>query len=160
MYEDPDDVNGFILLPDLKWDGKTKETLYLIAIARPKGIRSLRDLKAEHLPLLRNIRDGSVAAISEKFGINRNQLRIYVHYQPSFYHFHVHFTYLKHEAPGIHCERSHLLDTIISNIELLPIYYQQVILSFTVRESDELFEKFNDQMSSDESSKKKIRTDE
>lgn len=29
-----------------------------------------------------------------------SQLRIYVHYQPSFYHFHVHFTYLMHTPPG------------------------------------------------------------
>lgn len=142
VYEDSNDDTGFILLPDLKWDGKTKETLYLIAISRRRDLRSLRDLTADHLPLLKNIRDNGVAAIEEKYGIKRSQLRIYVHYQPSFYHFHVHFTYLKHDAPGIYCERSHLLDSIISNIELLADYYQKSTLSFTVRESDALYTKY------------------
>lgn len=144
VCEDPDDTNGFILLPDLKWDGKTKETLYLIAIARRRDIRTLRDLTWCHLAFLKNIRDKSIETIVKKYDISRSQLRIYVHYQPSFYHFHVHFTFLKHAAPGINCERSHLLDTIISNIELMPDYYKKATLSFTLRETDILYEKYED----------------
>lgn len=92
-------------MPDLKWDGKTVETFYAIAIVHQLNLKSLRSLTAEHLPLLRNIQSKGVAAIHEKYELNETQLRIYLHYQPSFYHLHVHFTYLKHEAPGIHCER-------------------------------------------------------
>ena len=55
VYEDPDPQNGFILLPDMKWDGKTIESLYLVAIVHKHGIKSLRDLDESHLPLLRNI---------------------------------------------------------------------------------------------------------
>lgn len=55
VYEDPDPDTGFTLLPDLKWDGESKESLYLLAIVRKRGIRSIRDLTAEHLPLLRNV---------------------------------------------------------------------------------------------------------
>lgn len=40
------------------------------------------------------------AAIYKLYGVQQSQLRIYVHYQPSFYHFHVHFTYLLHIPPG------------------------------------------------------------
>lgn len=144
VFEDPDNTDGFILLPDLKWDGKTKETLYLIAISRRRDIRTLRDLTGDHLDFLKNIRDKSVETIHQKYDISRSQLRIYVHYQPSFYHFHVHFTYLKHAAPGINCERSHLLDTVISNIELLSDYYKKATLSFTVRETDLLYKKYED----------------
>lgn len=140
-YEDPCKENGFVLLPDLKWDGKTAETLYLLAIVHRHSLRSIRELDESHLPLLRNIRDKGIAAISEKYGVHRSQLRIYFHYQPSFYHLHIHFTYLKHDAPGIFCEKSHLLDTVIGNIELMPDYYQKATLSFTVKESDSLFSK-------------------
>lgn len=105
IFEDPCNTLGFILLPDLKWDGKTSETFYAIAIVHQLNLKSLRSLRAEHLPLLRNIRRKGVAAIRDKYDLDESQLRIYVHYQPSFYHLHVHFTYLKHEAPGIHCER-------------------------------------------------------
>lgn len=142
VFEDPDKEIGFVLLPDLKWDGKTKETLYLLAIAHQVNIKSLRDLNSSHLPMLQNIRKQGTTAITNKYGVHRSQLRIYLHYQPSFYHIHVHFTYLKHDAPGIYCEKSHLLDTVINNIELMPDYYQKATLSFTLRQSDPLLAKY------------------
>lgn len=55
MFEDSNPTNGFILLPDLKWNGTTLENLYLLAIVITKDIKSLRDLTSEHLPLLKNI---------------------------------------------------------------------------------------------------------
>lgn len=143
VFEDPDDDLGFVLLPDLKWDGKTLETLYCLAITRQRNIKSLRDLNESHLPLLRNIRDKGIAALREKYGVKDTQLRIYFHYQPTFYHLHIHFTYLKHEAPGIFCEKSHLLETVIDNIALLPDYYQKAILPFVIRESDPMFDEFS-----------------
>lgn len=61
VFEDSDPKNGFILLPDLKWDGKSIENLYLCAIVHAKGIKSLRNLSTQHLPLLKNILEsGSV----------------------------------------------------------------------------------------------------
>lgn len=152
VFEDSNQADGFVLLPDLKWDGKTFETLYLIAIAHRHGIKSIRDLRAEHLPLLRNIRDRGTAAIFDKYGVSRTQLRIYLHYQPSFYHLHIHFTYLKYEAPGIHCDKSHLLDSVINNIELLDDYYARSTLSFVVPKSHPLctiYEQWLDEQRSD-----------
>lgn len=142
-FEDPCPENGFILLPDLKWDGTTSETLYLLALTHKRDIKSLRDLTANHLPLLKNIRDKGIECIRQKYGVEGSKLRIYFHYQPTFYHLHVHFTYLKHEAPGIFCEKSHLLDSVINNIELMPDYYQRATLSFVLKETDGLFKRFN-----------------
>lgn len=142
VFEDPaDDGTGFILLPDLKWDGKTLEQLYLLALVHPRGIRSLRDLTAAHLPLLRNIRDRGTEAIRERYGIGPDKLRVYLHYQPTFYHLHVHFTFLQHDPPGIQCEKSHLLSTVIGNLELLPDYYQKATLSCVLKETDKLYGK-------------------
>lgn len=141
VFEDPSDEIGFILLPDLKWDGKTVEQLYLLALIRSRGIKSLRDLTAAHLPLLRNIKEAGIRAIQERYGIGSDHLRIYLHYQPTFYHLHVHFTYLKHDPPGIHCEKSHLLTTVIENLELVPDYYQKVTLSCVLVETDKLYAK-------------------
>lgn len=142
IFEDPCKELGFILLPDLKWDGKTLETFYAIAIAHQLNLKSLRSLNASHLPLLRNIRSKAINAISEQFNLKRSQLRIYLHYQPSFYHLHIHFTYLEYNAPGIYCERSHLLDTVINNIELMPNYYQKATLSFVIKGSDSYYRKY------------------
>ena len=64
LYDDPDPENGFLLLPDMKWDQKDRESLYLLAIDRQRGILSMRELTAEHLPLLKNIlRGGKVSAM-------------------------------------------------------------------------------------------------
>ncbi|XP_053620792.1 m7GpppX diphosphatase [Plodia interpunctella] len=130
---------GFVLLPDLKWDGITKETLYLLAIVRQRGLKSLRDLNASHLPLLKRIRDEGKKKILEKYNLPDSQLRIYFHYQPSFYHLHIHFTYLRHEAPGIYVEKAHLLSTVINNIEMMSDYYQKASLPFTIRQMDNIF---------------------
>lgn len=139
MYDNKCERDGFVLVPDLKWDGLTKETLYLLAIVRRRGIKSLRDLDGSHLPLLKRVRDEGKKKIFEKYNVPASQLRVYLHYQPSFYHLHVHFTYLRHEAPGIYAEKSHLLDTVINNIEMKPDYYQQATLPFTIREMDNIF---------------------
>ncbi|XP_047733206.1 CMP-N-acetylneuraminate-beta-galactosamide-alpha-2,3-sialyltransferase 4 isoform X3 [Prionailurus viverrinus] len=62
VFENPDPSDGFVLIPDLKWNQQQLDDLYLIAICHRRGIRSLRDLTPEHLPLLRNIlREGQVA---------------------------------------------------------------------------------------------------
>lgn len=49
-----------------------------------RGIRCLRDLTPEHLPLLKNIKKNAEAATMEKYGVNKGELRMFVHYQPSF----------------------------------------------------------------------------
>ncbi|RVE49925.1 hypothetical protein evm_005393 [Chilo suppressalis] len=139
IYDNKCEKGGFVLLPDLKWDGLTKETLYLLAIVRQRGIKSLRDLDASHLPLLKKIRDEGKKVIFEKYGLPGSQLRIYFHYQPSFYHLHIHFTYLRHEAPGIYAEKAHLLESVISNLEMMGDYYKKATLPFTIREMDNIF---------------------
>ena len=55
IYEDPNAEEGFIVLPDLKWNGKVTEDLYVMAVVHKRGIRSLRDLTAVHLSMLKNI---------------------------------------------------------------------------------------------------------
>lgn len=66
VFEDPDPVNGFILLPDLKWPGDNMDCLYLQALVRRKDIGSIRDLKGEHLPLLKNLREKGTVRTNKK----------------------------------------------------------------------------------------------
>ena len=55
MYSDLDPDIGFVLLPDLKWDQGELENLYMLAVVRKRGLLSLRELNAAHLPLLKNV---------------------------------------------------------------------------------------------------------
>ncbi|ALC46760.1 CG2091 [Drosophila busckii] len=143
VFEDNNPETGFILLPDLKWDGRNVDNLYLLGIVRQRDIKSLRDLNASHLPLLRNLRQSAKQAINKRYGLNSSQLRMYFHYQPSFYHLHVHINPIRNDAPGIWCEKSHMLDMVINNLELLPDYYQRASLPFVLYEGNKLLDLYD-----------------
>lgn len=144
VYENPSHTDGFILLPDFKWDQKQMDNLYLIAICHIRTIKSLRDLSSEHLPLLNNILNEGLDAIRKRYAINGSQLRIYVHYQPSYYHLHVHFTALSYDAPGTSVERAHLLSDVIQNLQLDSQYYQKHTMTYALRADEPLLQKFKD----------------
>ena len=144
IYEDPDPETGFILAPDFKWNGESCSDLYCLAIVHQRGLKSLRDLRGRHLPLLVNIKEKCVGAVSERYGLEPSQVRCYLHYQPSYYHLHVHVTNIAFSPPGFGCEKSHLLDSVIDNIQRDSNYYQAAALSFVVREKDKLFKKYQD----------------
>uniref|UniRef100_A0A8C0SSL7 m7GpppX diphosphatase n=1 Tax=Canis lupus familiaris TaxID=9615 RepID=A0A8C0SSL7_CANLF len=138
VFENPDPSDGFVLIPDLKWNQQQLDDLYLIAICHRRGIRSLRDLTPEHLPLLRNILREGQEAILQRYQVRGDRLRVYLHYLPSYYHLHVHFTALGFDAPGSGVERAHLLADVIENLECDPEHYQRRTLTFALRADDPL----------------------
>ncbi|XP_004714249.1 m7GpppX diphosphatase [Echinops telfairi] len=140
VFENPDSLNGFVLIPDLKWNQQQLDDLYLIAICHRRGIKSLRDLTPEHLPLLRNILREGQEAILQRYQVAGDRLRVYLHYLPSYYHLHVHFTALGFEAPGSGVERAHLLAEVIENLECDPKHYQERTLTFALRTEDPLLQ--------------------
>ncbi|XP_072307881.1 m7GpppX diphosphatase [Eucyclogobius newberryi] len=144
VFEDPDPETGFVLLPDFKWNQKQVDDLYLIAISHIRDIKSLRDLSSEHLPLLKNILHKGQAAILDTFGVPRSKLRVYLHYQPSYFHLHVHFTRLGFEAPGCGVERAHLLQDVLQNIQSHARFYQTRTLYCPLRADDSLLQKYRD----------------
>lgn len=114
IFNDPDEETGFVLVKDSKWnDGLS--ILHLIALTR-KPIMSIRDLNKDHLPLLRNIKEAGTKAIVEKYNLPANQIRIFFHYQPSYYHLHVHFTSTTLENAGMYWNKVHFSFTILEKI--------------------------------------------
>jgi m7GpppX diphosphatase len=76
--------------------------------------------------------------------VHGDELRIYFHYHPSYYHLHVHFTHLKYSAPKTLIGQAHLLDDVIDNIKnIAPDYYQKKTISFCVKESSALWQAFD-----------------
>eukprot|EP00286_Rhodomonas_abbreviata_P001933 CAMPEP_0181290856 /NCGR_PEP_ID=MMETSP1101-20121128/1647_1 /TAXON_ID=46948 /ORGANISM="Rhodomonas abbreviata, Strain Caron Lab Isolate" /LENGTH=275 /DNA_ID=CAMNT_0023395189 /DNA_START=9 /DNA_END=836 /DNA_ORIENTATION=- len=134
LFHDPDPETGFKMLPDMKWDQLSIDSLYcLVFIVNRTGLLSLRSLSTEHLPLLRNILHKGSEELQRRYGVLPSQLRVYLHYQPTFYHLHVHFTHLLAEAPGTEAGRAHLLSDVIDNISLYPDYYQKKTMTFAIR---------------------------
>lgn len=125
VFENPDPSDGFILIPDLKWNQQQLDDLYLNAICQRRGIKLLRDLTPEHLPLLRNILQEGKEAIRKRYQVTGDRLHVYLHYLPLYYHLHVHFTALGFEAPGSGVEQAHLLAEVIENLECDPKHYQK-----------------------------------
>lgn len=144
IVEDTDPDIGFVLVPDLKWNGENIEDMYACCVCQNRSILSIRELTKDHLPLLKNIQKKCLAAIKEKYGVMSNRIRAYFHYQPSYFHLHVHFTHIKFEAPGSGMEKGHLLSVVINNLENYPDYYEKATLSYLLRQNDELFLKFKE----------------
>jgi m7GpppX diphosphatase len=103
---------------------------------------SCSDLTSNHLPLLINIRDKTLHALNLKYGICSSRIKSYFHYQPSFYHLHVHFVSIEFDAPASNVGCAVLLDDVINNLQLMSDYYQRATLTFTRKRGDRLFEAF------------------
>ncbi|KAI7901652.1 HIT-like domain-containing protein [Cokeromyces recurvatus] len=139
IYHDHDPETGFVILPDMKWDGSI-ETLYWVAISMRTDILSLRSLTGDHVSFLKNLRQRCYELAKEKVNLLPSELRLFIHYQPSYYHFHVHITAVAFsDAPGVVSGQAHLLDTVINNLELYPDYYQRVDIPFVIGERHTLY---------------------
>ncbi|PWN18227.1 scavenger mRNA decapping enzyme [Microstroma glucosiphilum] len=144
LFRDEDPVTGFVILPDLKWDRRTLSSLYLISIVQDRSLRSLRSLCVAHIPLLRKIQKGAAQVAHEHFGLGASpeeasgKLRCFVHYQPSYYHLHVHVLsvdYTSHQ--GAIVGQAHLLDDIIDLLQM-GVKFEERTLGYAIGERHEL----------------------
>ncbi|XMA17845.1 hypothetical protein WAI453_010636 [Rhynchosporium graminicola] len=150
IYRTPpgrDGDEGFLLLPDLNWDRKTMESLHLLGLVERRDIWSLRDLKRRHLPWLKHMRDKLVEATVKMYGekgVERDTLKLYVHYQPTYYHFHIHIVHVALEAGATQSVgKAIVLETIISQLETMggeeERGMEEIELHYTVGEASELW---------------------
>jgi m7GpppX diphosphatase len=111
---------------------RPKRILNWLAIAHDRQLRTIRDLRGHHVPMLREMLDVCMKAIENETGIRRDQVMAYVHYPPSVYQLHVHFSY----PYGQYCHRDayrvHNLASIINNLEIDPAYYQKATLHMAI----------------------------
>lgn len=125
----PQNSNSMVLRVNMR---SSKRVLNWLAIAHDRTLRTLRDLRGHHIQMLKDILDKSLQAIEEHTGIRRDQVMAYVHYPPSVYQLHVHFSY----PYGQYCHRDayrvHNLATVINNLEIEPEYYQRATLHMAV----------------------------
>ena len=158
------DAPDFILNIDTKWKSHpdplavareewkshaaTVADLYCLAIVKDGSrLRSLRDLHGDvDLPMLRNILEQGRAMIETVYGVAQDQLRVFFHYHPQFYHLHVHFTRLENEN-GCQVERGHLLSDVIQNLELDPEYYAKRTMTYKLKVNSELYKSMQESLS-------------
>uniref|UniRef100_A0A8C8BFY9 m7GpppX diphosphatase n=1 Tax=Otus sunia TaxID=257818 RepID=A0A8C8BFY9_9STRI len=125
IHENPDPCNGFVLVPDFKWN-QNQVCQWHPGLDLTPGLGTGEE------------------AVAKRFGVPGSQLRVYLHYQPSYYHLHVHFTALGYDAPGSSVERAHLLADVIDNLAMDSMYYQKRALTFALRADELLLKKFQE----------------
>jgi m7GpppX diphosphatase len=149
------DDEEFVLCVDTKWrehancrtvkidDWKDHEAtnlndLYCLAIVKQKGIKTIRDLTGKHIDMLKSIQSKGLAAIEDTYGVPADQIRVFFHYVPQFFHLHIHFTRLWNEI-GAQTERAHLIEDVIDNLEVDSEYYQKKSITFKLPARDGLY---------------------
>lgn len=75
-----------MIIPDMKWNLETVSDLYLLALCTSSNIKSLRDLKKAHVPVLKNIKEEATRIVKARWKDDGKDipLRMFVHYQPSY----------------------------------------------------------------------------
>ncbi|KAL9022799.1 MAG: hypothetical protein Q9185_000062 [Variospora sp. 1 TL-2023] len=99
IYRDPGPDGAkdeaFLLAPDLNWDRKTLASMHLLAIVERRDIWSMRDLKKTHITWLKHMRAKILEATVQKYpDVEKDQVKLYMHYQPTFYHLHIHVVHV------------------------------------------------------------------
>lgn len=151
IYRTPFDAatlnkEGFLMIPDLNWDRKTLEGLHLLAIVERRDLWSLRDLKRKDIPWLRHMREQLIKSTLQMYtDLEADQLKLYVHYQPTYYHFHIHIVHVQLEAGATQATGKAVgLESIIEQLEHMAggddAGMDTVALSYTLGEASELWQ--------------------
>ncbi|GMH59063.1 hypothetical protein TrST_g10275 [Triparma strigata] len=124
-------------LPKSTWssDKTIIEDLYLLAYFKEKGLYTLRELRVDHIPVLKKIKEEGLKICEEVYGIQRKRVRVFMHYHPQFYSAHVHFNLVDSNL-GVQCERAHLIEDVIEGIENGG--WKERTIRFRVGEEDDL----------------------
>jgi len=136
---------GFLLLMDLNWDRKTMDSLHLLGLVERMDIWSLRDLKKKHVRWLRDMRRKLLEATVQTYPeLEEDYLKLYVHYQPTYYHFHIHIVHIALEAGATQAVGKAIgLESIISQLESMAgdeeSGMDSVSLEYTVGEASEIW---------------------
>ncbi|KAF1964585.1 scavenger mRNA decapping enzyme [Bimuria novae-zelandiae CBS 107.79] len=147
IYRESDPKDGFLLAPDLNWDRKTLTSLHLLSLVERRDIWSARDLKKGDVKWLKHVQAKLLDATTKLYPeIERDQVKLYVHYQPTYHHFHIHIVHVMLEAGATQSVGKALgLENIISTLEHLSgddtAGMHEVSLTYHLGEASELWEK-------------------
>jgi len=124
IYQDSD----FVLIPDIKWDGRNIIDLHILAFFKDPKLQSIRDLTSEDIKLLDRVMKISLENIKRRYNLTEDQLKIYFHYKPSVWQLHLHFDNLFHKTGASSVERAHSIYSVLENLKLDSDYYKKVKL--------------------------------
>ena len=122
IYED----NDIVFLPDLKWNRINLSEFYGLVIVKNRNLKSIRDLEKTHITLLENIYKNISNVIKKKYNIDRNRLRFYFHYPPSFWHLHIHVNLIQNSYNGVNIEYCWNLHNVIQCLKIDSLFFKKI----------------------------------
>mmetsp|Transcript_29752 Transcript_29752/g.48420 ORF Transcript_29752/g.48420 Transcript_29752/m.48420 type:complete len:338 (+) Transcript_29752:100-1113(+) len=126
--------DGYMCFVDYKWEDKSqKKGLHLLGLpTERKTLRSIRDLRGEHLAMLKKMREDILLEINKRFSIPSSQVLAYFHYYPTFWHLHIHFQHVLGSSMGREIGRAIPLDDVIENLTADGNYYAKATITCMV----------------------------
>lgn len=125
-------VSGVAQVGSRKALSHARRMLNWLSIVHDRTLRTMRDLRGGHVPMLKRMLKQCMQIIESTTGIPQDQVMAYVHYPPSVYQLHVHFSF----PYGQHCHRDtyrvHSLHAIINNLEIDSEYYAKATLQLAL----------------------------
>lgn len=111
-----------------------------LAIIKEPGLRSMRDLRGKHVPMLKRVLKKSLDRILAETGIQGDEVMAYIHYPPSVFQLHVHFAYpyAQHNHRDIY--RIHSVQNILSNLEIDEDYYAKASIQLSLTRTSPLYQ--------------------
>ena len=110
----------------------TYHRFHWLAIVTDDGLRSIRDLRAHHAPMLLRMRDRCLGAIRRDHSIQEEDIMIFANYHPSVYRLHFHFCAPFFQPSPFDAFRIHSLSSILNNLRIHPEYYALSTLQIPV----------------------------
>jgi len=122
LYEN----KNFVLVMKKYMSPNKLSTFHLLAFVKDKKIKSIRDLKIEHIPLLKEIVKKSKEYIKRNYKIESNEIETNFHYRPTTLLLHIHFELVNNKKlrkPIL----EHSVHSVIQNLSVDPYYYKKNI---------------------------------
>lgn len=127
----------FVISKDIIWISNNPNDFYILAIPTIH-LKTIRDLTQEHIPLLKNIKS-KVIEIANGYKLNADNLYMFFHYHPSYYHIHLHICIIDHPILETKYHRNYLLDNVIELLEINPDYWKNATLKFELLSTSKLY---------------------
>lgn len=135
--------NDFVICLDLKWDRQNMDSLYILVLFKDASLYTIRELTAEHIPLLERTKIAIKKAL-DRYNVSMEEVKIYFHYYPTFYRLHLHVSALKTTWKGTEIGKSILLHDVIDNLSISSEYYREKEIELCISSSSYLYKAFLD----------------
>ena len=110
-----------------------------LAIVTDPSIKSIRDLRGEHVRMLEQLQSQCMAAIQREYQVEAGDVMVFANYPPSVYRLHFHLCAPFFKPSAYDAFRMHPLSAIINNLRIHPEYYRLSSIQIPVHRNSDLY---------------------